>query len=481
MMAQKQSEGQGTLRDFAHIIFKHKQKLIVIFGVTVLTVVIGSLLMTPVYEASSKILVKFGRENIYMPALSGGGGSPPVLVDPMREEYINSATEMIKGDKVIRAAIQKIGVNKVYPGLVHDGAPSSAEAALSAATLAIQNNLTVEGVKKANIIDIKFHHNDPGVAALVINTVIDTFVENYVRAYRQPVNYNFFSEQVKLLAGKLKASERELAAFRSRYDISSLQEQKATFLRQISEVEIDLAKTRADLSEDRGKKEALEASQGSPTVEPRLGKETDSNNPYALSGIRTRLTELRLKERELLNRYSETSMFVINVRKEIEEAQQLLTREERTYHDKEVRSLDFTLQALTQKEATLKETLSAFRERLNSLSAAEMKFKELERQFKLDEENYQLYVKKMEEARISNAMDTEKMVGISVVEPASVPTMPVRPKILLNIILSVFLGGLLSVSVTVLAEHLSHTCGKAEDVEKRLGLPVLASIREMES
>ena len=158
-------------------------------------------------------------------------------------------------------------------------------------------------MKRSNIIDIKFDHNSPIVAAKVVNTLIDTFVEDHVTAYRQPRNFGFFSDQVKLLSGKLKASETELETFRSRHDISSLQEQKTTLLKQIADVEVDLAKTRADLSENRGRKEALETSQGSRTAEPRLGKETDANNPYALSAIRTRLTELRLKEAELLNRY----------------------------------------------------------------------------------------------------------------------------------------------------------------------------------
>jgi len=109
-----------------------------------------------------------------------------------------------------------------------------------------------------------------------------------------------------------------------------------------------------------------------------------------------------------------------------------------------------------------------------------MRFKELERQSKLDEENYQLYVRKTEESRISNAMDTEKIVNLSIVEPASVPTKPVQPKILLNICLSVILGTLLSLGGTMLAEYLAHTFNKAEDAEKRLGVPVLATIREME-
>ena len=37
-----------------------------------------------------------------------------------------------------------------------------------------------------------------------------------------------------------------------------------------------------------------------------------------------------------------------------------------------------------------------------------MRLTELERQVKINEDNYQLYLKKMEEARISNAMDSQK-------------------------------------------------------------------------
>ena len=480
MMVQKQGEGQFTPRDFAHVIFKHKKNMIIIFCAIVACDAIVSLVMTPVYRADSKILVKFGRENVYTPAVPGASSSLPVLVDPQREEHINSAIEMIKGQKVVETVIQKIGLQNIYPKLADDLASSAKESILSEATTKLQKKLYVQAVKKSNIIDIKFDHSSPAIAVKVVNTLIDTFVEDHVTAYRQPRNFSFFSEQVKLLSQKLQASETQLEAFRSRNDISSLQEQKTTLLRQIADVEIDLAKTRADLSENRGKKEALEASQGSLTVKPRLGKETDSNNPYVLNSIRTRLTELKLKEAELLNRYPETNTFVVNVRHEIHQAEQLLADDERTYHDKEVRSLDFTLQALRQKETTLRETLAAFQGRLNNLSAVEMRFKELERQSKLDEENYQLYVRKTEESRISNAMDTEKIVNLSIVEPASVPTKPVQPKILLNICLSVILGTLLSLGGTMLAEYLAHTFNKAEDAEKRLGVPVLATIREME-
>ena len=105
-----------------------------------------------------------------------------------------------------------------------------------------------------------------------------------------------------------------------------------------------------------------------------------------------------------------------------------------------------------------------------------MRLGELERQVKINEDNYQLYLKKMEEARISNAMDSQKLANISVVDPALPPLKPVKPKILLNIILSILLGGFASIGLAFSLEYFSHTFNKPEEVEQQASLKVLAAI-----
>jgi uncharacterized protein involved in exopolysaccharide biosynthesis len=108
-----------------------------------------------------------------------------------------------------------------------------------------------------------------------------------------------------------------------------------------------------------------------------------------------------------------------------------------------------------------------------------MRLKEMNRQVEINEENYHLYVKHMEEARISNAMDSQKIANISVVEPALLPLYPIKPTKLLNILISMILGVILSLGTAFVYEYLSHSFNNAEEVNKYLGLPVLASIPEM--
>jgi uncharacterized protein involved in exopolysaccharide biosynthesis len=448
----------------------------------VLTVTIGTLLMSPTYEASSKILVKFGRENVYMPTNPAGGGSSQVLLDPSREERINSAVEMFQGRNILEQVIHDVGATKIYPGI--DKAPwiplgSSAKLSpADRALLIFQKKISVEAVKKSNIINITFQHKDPAVAAQVVNKLVDVFLDQHLKVYQEPGGYNFFSSQVSVLEKKLKDSEQELKGFKNNNRIISLEEQKSVLLKQISDLELELAKTKSDRSEAQGKLQALKQSSAGLSAERTLGQETDFN-PQSMSLIRNKISDLRLEEEKLLSSYTEQNENVIRVRKELAQARELLAKEEKTYHNKALATVGQNLSALKSKEFQQETQLAKCQAELTKINSVEIQLKELERQVKINEDNYQLYLKKMEEARISTAMDSQKIASISIVEPAQAPLKPIKPKVLLNIILSLLLGACASIGLAFSLEYFSHTFSRPEDVEQQASMRVLAAIRSI--
>jgi polysaccharide biosynthesis protein PslE len=469
---------QGTLRDIFYIIFKHRVKICTLFVTVVLTVTAGSLLMSPTYEAASKILLKFGRENVYSPTTPSGGGTP-ILMDTFREERLNSEVEMLTGRNLAEQVIRDIGLETLYPDLLEKPLFSFGSSArltpVDRALLVFQKKLTVEAVKKSNIIDIQFQHKDPAVAARVVNKLVAVFLEHHISVYKESGGYSFFIEQVNLCEKKLRDSEEALKSFKSSNTIVALQEQKSVLLRQIADIETALATTQAELNENAGRIRALNSPAATASEPGIMGQETDFN-PYAISAIRNKLSELKLQEEKLLGGYNEQSIPVVKIRQEIARAKQLLEKEEKTYHGKAVSSISQNVSALKAKEASQQQHLAAYQAEINRINSAEMRLSELERQVKINEDNYQLYLKKMEEARISNAMDSQKLANISVVEPALPPLKPVKPKILLNIILSILLGACSSIGLAFFLEYFSHTFNRPEDVEQQASLRVLAAI-----
>lgn len=484
-------ETQGTLRDFLYVIFKHKAKIVTIFLAIVVTVTVGSFVMEPTYEAASKILVKFGRENVYATTTQSQGGSGQIVFDTAREERINSEVELLKGRPLVSKVIADIGIDKIYPskgsGILGTIISSLKQAlgrrelsAENQAIIAFQKHLEVEAVKKSDVITVTFQHEDPDVAAQVVNRLVDRFIEYHVQVHQQPQSYGFFDEQVKLQADQLKNSENEFQAYRSKVNVAAVKEQREPLLKQISELELSLAKTRSEISENEGKLLALKTRPPGSEGTAQYGQETELN-PYSTSDPRSKLSQLRSKERDLLNKYTEKNHEVVSVRQEIAETEQFLAKQEKTYHEKALLTTNHTLKSLRAKEASLSKDMAKYQQELARINSAEMKLTELERNLKLNEENYQLYVKKTEEARVSNAMDTERMVNINIAEPALPPLKPVKPKILLNIALSIVLGIVSGLGAAFFSEYLAHTLNNPDDVERRLGLPVLASMSRSQS
>ena len=113
---------------------------------------------------------------------------------------------------------------------------------------------------------------------------------------------------------------------------------------------------------------------------------------------------------------------------------------------------------------------------LKKLEGDTTKHDDLQRELKEAADNYQLYAKKREEARIADELDRQKITNVSVAEApvaAQLPSSPNRP---LNIVLGVFLAGLLALGSVFSAELLNDTVNTPRQLEALTGAPVLATV-----
>ncbi|MDH3770993.1 MAG: hypothetical protein OET79_08420, partial [Nitrospirota bacterium] len=102
----------------------------------------------------------------------------------------------------------------------------------------------------------------------------------------------------------------------------------------------------------------------------------------------------------------------------------------------------------------------------------------LQRQRTGDEQNYQLYRNKVEEAKVSEEMDQLKMSNISVIQSADVPRIPAgRPKHIKLLVGAIF-GAIMSVGLGLVFEYIQGGYTRPDQAAEDLGLPVLASFSQ---
>jgi uncharacterized protein involved in exopolysaccharide biosynthesis len=125
---------------------------------------------------------------------------------------------------------------------------------------------------------------------------------------------------------------------------------------------------------------------------------------------------------------------------------------------------------------TLASQVKQYEGQLSRLEGITAEHDDLARKVKQSEENYQLYQKKQEEARIADELDEKKITNVSIAEAPVQPQLPTKPNRPLNLLLGIFLGLLLSGGSVFTVELLRETVNTPRELEALTGAPVLACL-----
>jgi uncharacterized protein involved in exopolysaccharide biosynthesis len=417
-----------SLRDFFHVIFKRKKQILLFFLITSLAVAIGTFAVQPTYEAKIQILVKLGKESVYIP--QSGRDNPIISVDI--ENQINSEIELLKNRSLTEIVIKSLGPKTIYKDFDH-----------TKTVLAFQKSLSITRIKGSNVIAVGFKHKDPKLAATVVNTFANAYLEQHLKVHKNPKSVDFFEEQSKILKSNLKQVEERLKSFKEQHNVTDLDEEQRILLKQISDLRAELDRT--------------------------LSQEIETKNQIRpLRPHEETLVELELKEKDLITKYTPNSRLVRNVREEIKMVRNNILFRNQAEH-----------KAIDAKKETQIKQLAYYQNKLEKLNRIKVKLDQLQMAVDVDRQNYLLYLTKFEEARISDAMDNKKISSVSLIEPALPPLKPVFPKVLLNVFLGIVLSVFGGLGLAFFTEYLDNSLEKPNDVEQVLQLPVLASIPEL--
>ena len=115
-------------------------------------------------------------------------------------------------------------------------------------------------------------------------------------------------------------------------------------------------------------------------------------------------------------------------------------------------------------------------QRTRDLNEHEVLIADLERQVIIAETSYRSYMDHLEQVRIGDALEVDRISNVNVVQPPSLIRTPVSPKptLILGAGLLVAVFGALGLALG--SEYLDNSLRTPEDLESQLGLPVLSSI-----
>lgn len=473
-----------TLRDMVAVGFRHKRILVLCFAGMVLGTLITVLLMPAEYKATTKILVK--RERVD-PVVTPEQNAQLQIRDDISEEELNSEIALMESDDVLRQTVVACGLQnrKSFTSwLLH----RSEDARVAKAMVRLKGAVKIEAVHRSDLIAITYTSSNPKQAAQVLSALASAYLEKHLDVHRPPGQLQFFEQETDRYRKDLEGAEIQLQQFAKEQGGVAPKLARDITLQKLSDFNASLQQTRADLASTEERIQDLQKQEAAiPNRVTTQLRQTDDAS--VLQQLKSTLLTLELKRTELLTKYQPGYRLVQEVDKEIADTKDSITKEEAKPLREEVTDQNPTYawigtelakaksdySSLKARETALQAIVGVYQQNATQLEEKDLAQQDLIRTAKADEDNYLLYLRKREEARMSDALDTQRILNVAVAEAPSVPSIPSDDR-WLYALAGILLAATVSVGVVFTVEHLDSSLRTPSDVVSELNIPVLAAV-----
>jgi uncharacterized protein involved in exopolysaccharide biosynthesis len=354
----------------------------------------------------------------------------------------------------------------------------------------LSNQLDVEAVKKTDVIAVNYQAADPRLAAGVLQSLAAVYLEKHMEVHRPGGQLHFFDEQTAESRRQLEQAERKLLDFTNSHDVVMAAQQRDLVLRRINDLETSYRQGQSQMAETEHRVHELQ-DQLIKLPQRMVTQVRTADNPELLRALKASLLDLQLKRTQLLTKFEPSHRLVQEVDQQIIQAKAAIENEKSApVHDEttdqntnyewakaELQKAEVEKKGLEGREATEMEQLAQYRSLARQLGEDAVIQDDLTSNEKAAEDNYLLYVKKREQARMGDALDQGGIVNVAIAEKPVVPALPRWPP---AAVVFVGLAGALAsgTGAAFAADYLDPALRTPEEVTAYLELPVLASLPE---
>ncbi len=458
---------QQTLQmsDCLNIVWKRKWWAICVFVAVVGIVTVKNFVTTPVYEATTRLLIgkQYSTDNTIGSVMTRG---------ELTQEYYQTQSRLLTSNDLVRNVIKELRIgqdptardkgpvaNKMS-GFIGWKMPEMVDWYLS--------NLKVEQDMGSQLIHISFLSPYPEIAAHVANTHADVFIamsiQKQSQEYKQAIGW--LTKQLEEQRLKLQESERAVVKYKETNGLFSFNEDEQTVSSKLVELnnmlfQIDTDRLKMQATYDQLEKFSLD--------EEEFFFLPDIEANTIITQLRNHLVVQKTERLRLDSLYGHKHPDMININSQIKNLEQEIFDEVKRVRG----AIKVEMDRLVASKGNIKNELEELKQVATTYGEKSIDYNELIRQRESDKQIYDSLLKQSNETSV---LSNTKRCNISVADKAVLPRYPIRPKTVVNISISLALGLVCGVGLAFFIEYVDKSVRTPEDVSSRLGLQVVGML-----
>jgi capsular exopolysaccharide synthesis family protein len=486
-------EKEIHLLDYWRILQKRRRVALSFFAIVVGIVVVYSFVATPIYKGTAQVLIDL-EKNPTM-TFSEGGGAFIQMRDA--SEYYRTQTEILSsrafGDRVVRKLqletnpyfLEKKGkgsfsplklikqfVFRMFPSREKPANPipltviqDEADAEMTDMVL---NNTEVEIGKGTNILKINYLSENPLVAAAMANGIASTYIEHNldirVKPFRDAVEW--LSARTMESRSKVEDSEKVVQKYKEGQGIVSFESKENVITQKLQEITTQLVQAESKRQEAEVRYKQIKSVINNVEM---LATVPDIMNNPVIQALRTDELAVKRKISDLSEKFGPKHPNIVRARTELKSIQKNLIAEARKMLNAAKTDYDIA----RGREISLQKAIDDQKKEVLDLGRKSIDYGVIAGEAASNKQFYELLLKKLQEASLSSGINVS---NAQVVDGATMPTSPFKPRRMLNILLSALVGLLGGVFAAFFVEYMDDTIKTPDDIEKLLTIPFLGYI-----
>jgi capsular exopolysaccharide synthesis family protein len=359
---------------------------------------------------------------------------------------------------------------------IEGGDPAASDAGLLAALAGkIQAGLSVRAIKQTELVTISYEGEHPELAARIVNGISDAYIDWGIERRSEFVGKasTFLEQQVGAFKQEIDEKEKQLQEFGRDIDVVNLDPESNEIVERITQLNRTYTQAIADRVEIEARYHELTGASAIANAE--------ANPTPLISEGRRNLLALEREYEAKLTVYKKDHPVMLDLEARIAEQRQSLTDIIEGEVATMKRNAAANLQTARRRERSLKDQFERARREAMALNSVSVEMKNLEMEIATRRELLDQLLRRQSETGMTARMQTTREANVRVIDRALVPSRPYRPSMNKSLTTGAGAGLTFGVALVLFFHFLDRSIKSAEELERLLGLPVLAVIADLSS
>ncbi|MGB6675161.1 MAG: polysaccharide biosynthesis tyrosine autokinase [Terriglobales bacterium] len=469
----------SLLREYLRVLIKNKWvvigSLLLVMGV----VAISTLRSTPIYEAVGSIAIN------KMDPVTFNLKDSSSSVDYYDPTDLDTEVRILKSDLLALQVIRQLNLDK-QPEFEAKGktSPSSLElttdamqpdsARTSAVLATFKGNLQVALVPNTRIIEVRYRSPDKNIAARVVNTLANTYVEqNFKTRFESTMQASdWLSKQLVDLQIKVETSQEKLVKYQKEHEILGIDEKQNITTAKLDELNRELTSAESVRMEKESIYHLVQTGDSDSIAAAANvdgASRGSSANSALLEKLREQQADLKIQVAQLSTQFGPSYPKLAQLNSQLKEVDAEIQTEIR----KVAARLRGDYLAAVQRESMLRTALEQQKQEANKLNESAIEYSLLKRDVDANRTLSEGLLERLKEAGVTAGLRSN---NFRIVDVARVPTSPSGPNLLKNLGFALALGLSTGIGLAFLLESMDNTVRTPEQAQIISALPSLGMI-----